>query len=177
MPRATVDGLSISYEVIGEGRPWTITPGGRFSKDDPGVREFAEALARDGNRVLIWDRPNCGESDVCFTGSSEPAVLAQDRQDLVSTLERWIWARCPCGDDLVPGLPDADARALDIPALVFRSGESDAFHTRATSEAVAASLPRARLVEPPWGDREWIERGTAREQTGGLFVRWPLLAP
>jgi hypothetical protein len=32
-------------------------------------------------------------------------------------------------------------------------------------------------VEPPWGDREWIERGTAREQTGGLFVRWPLLAP
>ena len=45
MAHATVDGLSISYEVIGEGRPWAITPGGRFSKDFPGVRELAEALA------------------------------------------------------------------------------------------------------------------------------------
>ena len=35
--------------------------------------------------------------------------------------------------------------------------------------------PLARLVEPPWGDREWIERGEAREE--GLFARWPLLAP
>jgi pimeloyl-ACP methyl ester carboxylesterase len=275
MPRAKVDGLSISYEVIGDGRPWAITPGGRFSKDDPGVRELADALAEDGNQVLIWDRPNCGESDVCFTGSSEsamqadtlaallrhldmtPAVISggsggsrvsmltaarhrdvaaglaiwwisggvfglmslgihycgqslvkaweggmddvvalpeweevlqrnpsnrqrfldQDRREFIAAMERWMFAYCPCGDDLVPGLPDADARALDIPALVFRSGESDAFHTREMSEAVAAALPSARLVEPPWGDREWIERGAAREQTGGLFVRWPLLAP
>jgi hypothetical protein len=53
MPAAKVDGVSISYEVIGEGRPWAITPGGRFSKDYPGVRELAEALAGEGNQVLI----------------------------------------------------------------------------------------------------------------------------
>ena len=52
---------------------------------------------------------------------------------------------------------------------------SDPHHTRATSEALAEILPGARLVEPPWGDREWIERGEAREE--GLFARWPLLAP
>jgi len=75
----------------------------------------------------------------------------------------------------VPGLPEADAKALDIPALVFRSGVSDPHHTRATSEALAGILPGARLVEPPWGDREWIERGEAREE--GLFARWTLLAP
>jgi hypothetical protein len=45
-------------------------PGGRFSKDDAGVRELAEALAAEGNRVVIWDRPNCGASDVHFTGDS-----------------------------------------------------------------------------------------------------------
>ncbi len=109
--------------------------------------------------------------------SNRQRFLDQDRQEFISTMERWMVAYCPCGDDLVPGLPDADARALDVPTLVFRSGESDAFHTRAMSEAVAAALPNARLVEPPWGDREWIERGAEREQTGGLFVRWPLLAP
>jgi hypothetical protein len=58
---------------------------------------------------------------------------------------------------------------------VFRSGASDVNHTRATSEVVAHLLPRSKLVEPPWGDREWIERGLAREE--GIFSRWPLLAP
>ena len=76
MARTRVNGLSIAYEMIGEGRPWVITPGGRFSKDSPGVRELATALAERGNRVLIWDRPNCGASDVGFTGPSESAMQA-----------------------------------------------------------------------------------------------------
>jgi hypothetical protein len=66
---------------------------------------------------------------------------------------------------------------MGLPALVFRSGVSDVHHTRATSEQLAALLPNATLVEPPWGDREWIERQAERERTGGLFVRWPLLVP
>ena len=50
-------------------------------------------------------------------------------------------------------------------------------HTRATSEALAAGLPGAELVEPPWGDDEWNERRAAVEEVGSLFVRWPLLVP
>jgi pimeloyl-ACP methyl ester carboxylesterase len=275
MARATVDGLTLGYELIGDegGRPWVITPGGRFTKESPGVRELAVELSKAGNRVLIWDRPNCGESDVNFTGSSEsamqadalvallenldmtPAVIAggsggarvsllaaarhpeaaagvavwwisggvygllslathycgnsvaeawrdgmeavagldewaeviasnpsnrqrfldQDRAEFIATLERWMVAYCPREGETVPGLTDADARRMQLPALVFRSGESDPHHTRATSEAVAGLLPQARLVEPPWGDREWIERGEARDE--GLFARWPRLAP
>ncbi|MGW1028559.1 alpha/beta fold hydrolase [Streptomyces sp. NPDC002577] len=277
MSRARVNGLSVSYEVIGDGRPWAITPGGRVSKDSPGIREFATALADRGNRVLIWDRPNTGESDVCFTGSSEsamqadvlagllrhldmtPAVIAggsggsrislltaarhrdvaagvamwwisggayglmsignyycgnsiraaweggmeavvalpewaevlernpanrqrfldMDAGEFIATFERWLAAYCPCGDELVPDLPAAGVRALDFPALVFRSGASDLHHRRETSEHVARLLPNARLVEPPWGDTEWVERQAARNagEAPGLFVRWPLLAP
>ena len=280
MAFAEVNGLALAYEVIGDGpgRPWVITPGGRFSKDEPGVRELAQALAADGegHRVLIWDRPNCGESDVCFTGANEsamqadalagllehvglaPAVIAggsggarvslltasrhpgvaaglaawwisggvfgllvlathycggslaaawtngmeavadlsewneslernpsnrrrileEDRDVFIATMERWMQAYCPRDGQHIPGLPDEDVRALDLPAIVFRSGESDAYHTRATSEALASLLPRASLVEPPWGDREWIERGEAREERGeGIFSHWPLLAP
>jgi pimeloyl-ACP methyl ester carboxylesterase len=275
MATAKVDGLTLGYEVIGtgQGRPWSITPGGRFTKESPGVRQLAEVLAGRGHRVLIWDRPNCGESDVCFEGSSEsamqadalaallehldmtPAVISggsggarvsllaasrhpevaagvavwwisggvygllslanhycggslgeawrdgmeavaalpewaeviarnpsnrrrfldQDRDKFIRTMERWMAAYCPRDGEHIPGLPDADARAMDLPALVFRSGASDPHHTRATSEALASMLPRARLVEPPWGDREWIERQQARDE--GLFARWPLLAP
>jgi pimeloyl-ACP methyl ester carboxylesterase len=270
---ATVNGLTLGYETIGEGRPWVITPGGRFSKESPGVRELAVALAARGNRVLIWDRPNCGESDVCFEGSSESAMQAdalvallehldmtpaviiggsggarvsllaasrhpgvaeglavwwisggvyglltlamhycggslaaawtggmeavaalaeweeviarnpgnrqrfldQDPEAFIATMERWMLAYCPPEDEHVPGLPDADARALDVPALVFRSGASDVHHTRATSELLAELLPKARLAEPPWGDREWLERQAAHDE--GIFSRWPLLAP
>jgi len=274
MATAKVDGLTLAYETVGDGRPWVITPGGRFSKDSPGVRELAAALADAGNRVLIWDRPNTGASDVCFEGASEsemqadalagllthldlaPAVIAggsggsrvslltavrhpevaagvalwwisggpyglislgyhycrgsilaawnggmeavvaldewqevlernpsnrdrflsQDPRRFRAAMEDWMVAYCPCGDELVPGLPDADARGLDRPVLVFRSGASDPNHTRETSERVAALLPRAQLVEPPWGDTEWIERQATHAAGEGLFVRWPLLA-
>ena len=40
------------------------------------MRELAEALAARGQRVLIWDRPNTGASDVCFTGASESEMQA-----------------------------------------------------------------------------------------------------
>lgn len=284
MATASVDGHTLAYEIVGRvngrapgGRDWVITPGGRDSKDTLGVRELGEALAERGHRVLIWDRPNTGASDVRLDGESESAVqadalaallrhldmapaviaggsggsrvsllaasrhpdvaaalalwwisggvigliglgthycgpsiraawtggmeavvalpdwaevlernpsnrerfLAQDRDAFIATFERWMAAYCPCGEEPVPGLTDDAARALDVPALVFRSGVSDLNHRRETSEQVAALLPRARLVEPPWGDTEWVERQAARNagDAPGLFVRWPLLAP
>jgi pimeloyl-ACP methyl ester carboxylesterase len=274
MPTEMVDGLEIAYEVVGEGQPWVLTPGGRFSKDSPGLRELAEALAATGKQVVLWDRPNCGASSVCFTGDSEsamqvdvlagllrqlglgPAViaggsggsrvsiltaarhpdvaaalglwwisggpyglltlathycgdsvaaawrdgmeavaalpawaevlernpgnrdrfLAQHPMVFVRTLEQWMLAYCPRDGELVPGLPDAQARALALPALVFRSGASDPHHTRETSERLAELLPGATLVEPPWGDREWADRMAAAATGEGLFARWPLLA-
>jgi pimeloyl-ACP methyl ester carboxylesterase len=277
MATANIEGLSIAYEVIGEGRPWVITPGGRFSKDTGGVRELATALADGGNQVLIWDRPNCGESDVCFTGSSEsvmqadvlagllahlemtPAViiggsggarvslltaarhpemasalamwwisggvigllslgthycsgsiraafqdgmeavadlpeweevlernpsnrqrfLSQDRKEFIATFERWMAAYCPSDGELVPGFDVEDARKVTLPTVVLRSGTTDLSHRRETSEQVAAALPNARLIDPPWGDNEWNERSAARPggRGEGLFVGWPKLAP
>jgi pimeloyl-ACP methyl ester carboxylesterase len=104
-------------------------------------------------------------------------ILSYDRAEFLEVMDRWALAYCPCEDSLVPGLDDADVARLDMPILVFRSGESDMSHTRATSEALAAGLPGAELVEPPWGDTEWNERRAAIEETGSLFVRWPLLVP
>ena len=278
MPTANIDGLSVEYDVIGDsGRPWAITPGGRFSMETAGVRELATALAKDGNRVVIWDRPNTGASDVNFSATSESAMQAdtlagllrqldlspaviiggsggarvslltaarhpesaaglavwwisggvyglmtlgthycqgsiqaawhggmeavaelpewseslernpsnrarlldQDPKEFIATMERWMAAYCPSAGELVPGLAMDDAQKLDVPTLVFRSGASDIHHRRETSEAVATTLPNAQLVEPPWGDDEWIQR-TAAVQGGtgkGLFERWPLLGP
>ena len=276
MTTCTIGDITIAYELIGEGPPFVLTPGGRFSKDVPGIRELALGLAGRGNQVLIWDRPNTGASDVSFRGRSEsemqadalagllrelglaPAVivggsggarvslltaarhpdvaarlamlwisggvygllllavhycgesiraawgggmeavvalpewnevlernpgnrqrfLALDPRQFIATLEQWMIAYCPDAETTVPGLPDARLAELEVPTLVFRSGTTDAHHTRATSERVAALIPGAELVEPPWGDNEWNERSAAAANgTGHLFDRWPLLVP
>jgi pimeloyl-ACP methyl ester carboxylesterase len=89
VPTATVDGLDIDYELIGDGdQTWVVTPGGRYSKDyGTGIRETARALADRGRRVLIWDRPNTGASSVCFRGPSESAMQADALAALLRHLE------------------------------------------------------------------------------------------
>lgn len=73
MARITISGIGVEYELLGDaGAPAVaITPGGRFPMDTPGVRELGQALAAAGKRVLLWDRPNCGYSDISFDGESE----------------------------------------------------------------------------------------------------------
>jgi pimeloyl-ACP methyl ester carboxylesterase len=72
MPKVKVLGIEIGYDLIGDGdRSACITTGGRFGRDTPGGAELARELAKSGYRTLIWDRPNCGESDVYFNGDNE----------------------------------------------------------------------------------------------------------
>ncbi|HZS21338.1 MAG TPA: alpha/beta hydrolase [Pseudonocardiaceae bacterium] len=63
-----------------------MTPGGRFSKNVPGLRPLADALVDGGYRVLLWDRPNCGASDVQFYGQSESHMRAETLHGLLTKL-------------------------------------------------------------------------------------------
>jgi pimeloyl-ACP methyl ester carboxylesterase len=85
----TINGGEVVYEVLGEERAPAIvlTPGGRFSKDIPGLRPLAEALVAGGMRVLLWDRPNCGQSDVQFYGRTESHMRAETLQTLLTGLD------------------------------------------------------------------------------------------
>ena len=276
MPIVFVNGMGLAYDIIGTGaRTAVITPGGRFSKDTPGVKALSERLADGGLRVLIWDRPNCGASELSFTGESESQVhadalagllraldvapslvvggsagsrvslltatrhpdvierlfvlwisggavglaslafhycheslaaasiggmeavaalpawkeqltrnprnreilLGQDVDTFVETMKRWAKGYFPTDNSPVPGLLSSDLAKLKMPVMVLRSGKSDFHHPRETSEAVHLMIPGSQLAEPPWGDREWIERLQASASGEGLFARWPLLAP
>lgn len=278
MPRIDINGISIAYELIGEGdKAITITPGGRFPKDTPGVRDLARELAGHGYKVLIWDRPNCGESDISFAaecesfqnadtlagliralglgkalvygasgGSREALLVAIRHPDVVAGVFcQWLsgggigiatlpnsynagpamaaaiggmqavtempdWqlqiSRNPSNRDRLlawdadafiqkmrdwadwfftaPGQPIScvkagDLEGIEVPVVILRSGKSDFHHTRETSEQVAAMIPGADLQEPPWGDREWMDRlgATFADPSEGLFVSMPKLVP
>ncbi|WP_238005468.1 alpha/beta hydrolase [Dactylosporangium sp. AC04546] len=79
MAEVEVNGGIVVYELIGppDGEVLVLTPGGRFGKDYPGVRPLAQALAEGGKRVLLWDRPNCGRSDIQLFGRSESHMRAE----------------------------------------------------------------------------------------------------
>jgi pimeloyl-ACP methyl ester carboxylesterase len=89
MARISIDGVELEYELLGErGRPAiAITPGGRFARDAAGVPELGYSLANSGYRVLLWDRPNCGASDLCFRGNGESSMQAEFLVKLIRTLE------------------------------------------------------------------------------------------
>jgi pimeloyl-ACP methyl ester carboxylesterase len=86
MPIASVRGVDINYEVLGEHGPWVaLQPGGR--RGLAGVKSLAEKIAEAGNRMLIYDRRNCGASGVSFTGNSENEVWAEDLRELLTQLD------------------------------------------------------------------------------------------
>ncbi len=82
-----VNGGRVVYEILGDsGDLIVLTPGGRFGKDIPGLRPLALALVDGGYRVLLWDRPNCGASDVQFYGQSESHMRAETLHGLLAAL-------------------------------------------------------------------------------------------
>jgi pimeloyl-ACP methyl ester carboxylesterase len=89
MARIQISGLGIEYELLGpkDAPAIALTPGGRFAKDSPGLPELAQALAAGGRRVLLWDRPNCGASDISFDAESESALQARTLIELIRALE------------------------------------------------------------------------------------------
>jgi 2-hydroxy-6-oxonona-2,4-dienedioate hydrolase len=83
-----INGGNVVYEIIGKtGDLIVLTPGGRFSKDVPGLRPLAQELVKGGYRVLLWDRPNCGKSDVQFCAQSESHMRAQTLHGLLTALD------------------------------------------------------------------------------------------
>jgi hypothetical protein len=102
-----------------------------------------------------------------------------DADGFIQKMRDWAdWFFCALGQP-ISCTREGDLEGIKVPALILRSGKSDFHHTRETSERVAAMIPGAELQEPPWGDREWLERLGAQfaDPAAGLFVSMPRLVP
>lgn len=86
MPIANVRGANINYKVLGSQGPWVaLSPGGR--RDISGIELLASEIAKRGHRVVIFDRRNCGASDVVIDGNeSEYEIWADDIHELLTQL-------------------------------------------------------------------------------------------
>ncbi len=86
MPRMTVRGVDLNYEIVGEDGPWVaLMPGGRRSMEV--VRSLAGRMAKAGYRAVIHDRRNCGASALAIDGAnSEYEQWADDLHALLDAL-------------------------------------------------------------------------------------------
>jgi pimeloyl-ACP methyl ester carboxylesterase len=81
--------LELDYEFLGDAGapPLVLTPGGRYPRQTAGVPELGRIFADSGYRVLLWDRPGCGASDIAFTAPTESVMNCEAMVGLVQALE------------------------------------------------------------------------------------------
>jgi 2-hydroxy-6-oxonona-2,4-dienedioate hydrolase len=275
-----INGGNVVYETLGkEGEFIALTPGGRYSKDIEGLRPLAKKLVDGGYRVLLWDRPNCGKSDVQFYGQSEShmraetlhalitglgigpciiaggsggardsmlttmlypeivrklvvwnivggvygsfalgayyvmptihaaralgmagllrlpewkeliaenprnedRILAQDSDEFLKVMLRWLNAYVPKPGQTIPGVPDEMFDDIKVPTLIIRGGENDWDHPKRTSLEVSCLIKGAKLIDPPWPEDAW-ERASEARAAGkvkrfNMFDTWVQAAP
>ncbi|GAB3236677.1 alpha/beta fold hydrolase [Mycolicibacterium hippocampi] len=275
-----INGGNVVYEVLGkEGEFIVLTPGGRFSKDIPGLKPLARKLVDGGYRVLLWDRPNCGKSDVQFYGQSEshmraetlqqliselgigpciiaggsggardsmlttmlypelvkklvvwnivggvygsfvlgsyyivPSILAvrgagmkavakvpewqeriaenpdnearfaaQDPEQFLKLMLRWLNAFVPKPGQTIPGVEDEMFDNITVPTLIIRGGENDLDHPKRTSLEVSCLIKGSKVIDPPWPEDAWERAGEARAsgkvKRFNMFDTWVQAAP
>jgi pimeloyl-ACP methyl ester carboxylesterase len=86
MPIAQIRGVAINYEILGDRGPFiALQPGGR--RGLVGVKSLGGKLAEAGNRVIVYDRRNCGASGVAIEGESENEIWAEDLHELLAGLD------------------------------------------------------------------------------------------
>ena len=83
MSIAQIRGVDINYEILGERGPFVaLQPGGRRAGSP--LRSLAAKIAEAGNRVVIYDRRNCGASSIAIEGDSENEEWAEDLHELLA---------------------------------------------------------------------------------------------
>jgi pimeloyl-ACP methyl ester carboxylesterase len=69
-----INGVNISWRVIGERGPWVaLTTGGRRGHEE--FVPLADKIARHGYRVMLHDRRNTGASDIAIAGDEGEEII------------------------------------------------------------------------------------------------------
>lgn len=130
MPRLSVNGVTIAYEILGSGTPVVITPGAWVPRE-PWAYVHAGGLS-EHHAVILWDRRNCGASDVRIA-------------DAPSELHLWA-------DDL-----HALLHALDMAPAYVGGGSTGCVFSLLMAHRYPEDVRGLLLFDPPTGDPDLLQ--------------------
>ena len=135
------------------------------------------AAALVGGMPAVVELPQWDDT-LTANPSNRDRLLAMDTHEFIDIQKRWLNAYIPMPDAPVPGIKEEELAALELPALIFRSGKEDEYHPEYLSLELHRLIPGSELIDPPWGDDEWnrIKRLSVAGK-GSFFDEWPRLAP
>jgi 2-hydroxy-6-oxonona-2,4-dienedioate hydrolase len=118
-----LNGSDIRFEIHGEGVPVVYTPGGFWTLERG--RALAERLSSLGYKVLLWDRPNTGESGLMFQEDNLLRAWADQLHELL--LYTGHSPACIAGGSggLLSSLYFAHAYPEELKALILISPPTD----------------------------------------------------
>jgi len=148
MSYVDIRGVSLRYEILGESGPsLALIPGGRNGVDN--IRPLAERFVSEGYRVLVFDRRNCGASDVAFEAhASEDQIAAEDLRALLHQSE------------MLPAIIGGSSSGGRV-ALSFTLRYPEDVRALLLWRVTGGAFAVARLVE-----KYWDEFARAAEQGG-----------
>ena len=151
--RATVNGASLNYEILGGGGPWiALSPGGRRAL--AAVKPLAQRIADGGYRVLLHDRRNCGASAVLLEGdAAEHEVWADDLHALLQHV-----GALPAASRVFIGGSSSGCRM----ALAFARRHPQAVHGLLLWRVTGGAFAAQRLA------KEYYGQYIAAAQAGGM---------
>ena len=118
-----LNGSDIRFEVHGEGIPIVYTPGGFWPLERG--RALANRLSSLGYKVLLWDRPNTGESGLLFQGDNLLRIWADQLGELLRYTGHSPTFIAGGSGGLLTSLYFAYAYPAEIKALVLISPPTD----------------------------------------------------
>ncbi len=179
MPKIKINDTTIAYETWGDGPPVVLTPHGWFMRNAL-VYVLAGRLAKQ-HRVILWDRPNSGASDISIADvPSELDLWADVMHGFLAELDLgpayfcggsngcvfslFMAHRYPADvkglilldaitDDMALSRPIFDARYLEFADIAKTKGMQAVIdHSAATGQRGMPATP-----QQPWdGIRKWI---------------------
>jgi pimeloyl-ACP methyl ester carboxylesterase len=171
MPRATINGVSLNYEIIDAHGPskgrgaMALVPGGRNPLGD--IRPLAELMAAEGYCVLLHDRRNCGASDIAFDASAgESEVWADDLYALLGYT------------GMMPAVIGGSSSGARL-ALIFAAKYPQATRALLLVRVTGGAFAVERLVEKYYGnyiravDAGGMKAVAASEHFSTLIANWP----
>jgi len=180
MPNITVNGVTLAYQVFGSGPSVVWSTHGWFPRDN--LAYLVAGRLSANYRVLIWDRRNCGASDIAMEDTpSEHDLWVEDLHEMLKALDMspaYLAGACngaALSLQMARRHPE-DARGLILVAPPF-------YYTAATSacahitdgqyfKLIAAAENKGMQAVIDESTEAWVRLGSARAEPGDGFLKW-----